>query len=267
MSLFVANLGALAKPAGGYVFDADAQAYLDAESIVDATITAATHTAVGSIKAASLWTKYRVIYPGLGSLVRNLKDPRDLDAAFRGTIHGTVTQDANGFTGNGSDGYIDTHFNQSTDGAEDDEHISCYSRSDVTNSTMRSIGLESPANQGTRLILRRTGDDMVGMSQSSATTAQASADSLGYFSVNRTSSTGFRVRRSGTNYDITQASDIAPINGNFYFMARNLTGTGAGQFSSHNFAWFAIGRGLTEAEDATMYGIVQAYQAALGRSV
>jgi len=71
----------------GPLFDTDAQAFLTATGITDLTISNAINDLVVGLKADSLWTKYKAIYPCVGGTAFthkfNLKDPRDLDAAFR----------------------------------------------------------------------------------------------------------------------------------------------------------------------------------------
>lgn len=94
-------------------FDPDAQAFLTASGITDPTIQNAINDLVLGLKSNNLWTKMVALYPlvgGTSSTNRwNLKDPRDLDAAFRLTFFGGVTHSAAGIQGNASTGYAQTH--------------------------------------------------------------------------------------------------------------------------------------------------------------
>ena len=94
--------------------DPDAQAFLTATGITDATITTAINDLVLDLKSNSLWTKMQIVYPFVGGTATthkyNLKDPQDTDAAFRMTFNGGWTHDANGVKGNGTNTYGDTHW-------------------------------------------------------------------------------------------------------------------------------------------------------------
>jgi hypothetical protein len=97
------------------VSDPDAQAFLDAAIITDITQANAVNSLVIGLKADGLWTNMQVIYPFVGGTASshkyNLKDPRDLDAAYRLSFSGGWTHNANGITGNGVNTYADTFYN------------------------------------------------------------------------------------------------------------------------------------------------------------
>lgn len=263
----IAWLTAKAK-AGGGATDADAIAFLTAAAITDPTITRAIDALVIAIKAISsgdVWTnKLKVIYPFAGGAAVahavNLRQPGTFDASMVGGL----THTSDGVTGDGLSGYILTGFNQSVHGAEDDEHISVYSRTDL-NLSRCDIGV-SDGSSGSVLFSRSSGS-LLTRSQSVSSASTASANSLGYFSVNRTGSAGYRQRQNATNTNITQASDLPLINTDFAVLARNNVALGPQLPSSRNLAWAAIGRGLTEVEDADLYAAVQAFQTALSRNV
>ncbi len=67
--------------------DADAQAFITATAITDLTQQTAINTLVTQLKTYGIWTKMKALYPFVGGTATahkfNLKDPRDLDAAFR----------------------------------------------------------------------------------------------------------------------------------------------------------------------------------------
>lgn len=91
--------------------DVDANAFFTAAGITDPTQKSAVTTLIIGLKANSLWTLTRALYPFVGGTAAahkwNAKDPRDLDAAFRLVFTG-ATHDANGVTFNGSTGFADT---------------------------------------------------------------------------------------------------------------------------------------------------------------
>jgi hypothetical protein len=92
---FIQNETPVEIPGGNVVdIDPDAQAFLTATGITDPTITSAIDTLVLDLKAASLWTKMKALYPFVGGTSTthkyNLVDPADTDAAFRLTFNGTL---------------------------------------------------------------------------------------------------------------------------------------------------------------------------------
>src|SRR3982751_3141685 len=94
--------------------DVDAAAFITAAGITDPTQQTAINNFVVSLKAANIWTKMLAFYPFVGGTPKshkfNLKDPRDLDAAFRLVFSGAGNlHSAAGFAAGGS-GYADTKF-------------------------------------------------------------------------------------------------------------------------------------------------------------
>jgi hypothetical protein len=96
-------------------FDPDAQAFITAAAITDPTQQTAIDNLVIGLKADGLWTNMQAIYPLVGGTASshkwNLKDPRDLDAAYRLAFFGGWTHNSNGITGNGANTYADTFYN------------------------------------------------------------------------------------------------------------------------------------------------------------
>jgi hypothetical protein len=96
------------------VIDPDAQAFITAAGISNSTQQSAINSLVVSLKGYSIWNKLDVIYPFVGGTATthkfNLKDPRDLDAAFRIQFSGGWTHNANGITGNGTNALANTFF-------------------------------------------------------------------------------------------------------------------------------------------------------------
>ena len=80
---------------GAPAVDPDAQAFLTAAAITDPTITSAIDTLVVQLKADSIWSKMKALYPFVGGTASthkyNLKNPLDTDAAFRLVFNGGWT--------------------------------------------------------------------------------------------------------------------------------------------------------------------------------
>lgn len=94
-------------------YDAASTAFFTSSGITDVTQKIAINNLVVGLKADGLWTNIKAIYPFVGGTASthkwNLKDPRDLDAAYRLTFSGGWTHNANGITGNGVNSYADMY--------------------------------------------------------------------------------------------------------------------------------------------------------------
>ena len=98
--------------------DVDAQAFITAASITNSTQKSAINTLVTQLKTYGIWTKMKAIYPFVGGTATthkfNLKDPRDLDAAFRMVFAGGGTHSVTGYQLNKLNSWGDTKFVPST---------------------------------------------------------------------------------------------------------------------------------------------------------
>lgn len=102
----------------GPAYDSDAQAFFTAVEGGGDTLTTTEKDAVNDLvvdlKADSLWTNLRILYPFVGgtssSTKWNLMNPQNTDAAYRVTWNGTGTFASTGITGVSSF-YGNTHFN------------------------------------------------------------------------------------------------------------------------------------------------------------
>jgi len=124
------------------VIDPDALAFITAAAITDNTQKLAIDTLVISLKSYGIWTKMKAIYPMVGGTASthkfNLKDPRDLNAAFRLTFLGGWTHNLLAATANGSNGYADTFFNiQNLN--QNNSHLSIYNTNNYTASSIGTI--------------------------------------------------------------------------------------------------------------------------------
>lgn len=255
-------------------FDPDAQAFFDAIVTAGGSLTTPQEDAVNDLvvglKNYSLWTKMQVIYPFVGGTSTthkfNLKDPRDLDAAFRITFNGGFTQDSNGITANGTNGYADTFYTPSTSGSQNDQHISVYSRTNNTRDCKDLGTLTAGSNQLT-LDLRSTANEFTsGVNSSDDVSSGLFGTSAGLFLSSRTTSTEFKIFRNGTLAKTPSVASAGRSTVKTYLSALNNNGT-AQQFSNRNLAWASIGLGLSDTEAANLYTVVQAYETALSRQV
>ena len=96
----------------------------------------------------------------------------------------------------------------------------------------------------------------------------ANADSTGYYSNTRTSVNSHKVYKNGALLATNTVTSIQalPYTQPMYMSAGNFQGT-ANRFSSKQVAFASIGTGLTDAEAALLYSLVQQFQTDLSRQV
>ena len=263
----------LGMMAGGIPLDPDAQAFLTAAGITDATITTAIDTLVTDLKLYGLWTKLKAIYPFVGGTASthkfNLKDPQDTNAAFRLVFAGGWTHSATGAQPNGTNAYADTFYVPNIHSNSQNNSISFYSRtnsnagqpydifaSDGSNTTLRPFGL-----------IVRYSTNVAYFSNGNLLHLSASNLNGEGFYQGFTDITNQRLYRNAielNNIAIpTNSFPTLPI----YIGAANNGGTAA-FFSNKQCAFASMGGSkLTTTEAIDYYTAVQAFQTTLGRQV
>jgi len=254
------------------VSDTDAQAFLESSNIIDITIANAVNQLVIDLKSANLWSKFKAIYPFVSGIAYghkfNLKDPRDLDAAFRLVFNGTWTHDSSGVQANGINGYADTKLNPDTVFVTMSSiHISLYSISDFSAVDI-DMGVISGGYETSMSLYR---SDLGGKSITTLNATNSNsftdANSLGFYLSTRTGNTVDFYKDDSlviTNSDVPLGK---PTN-NIFISNVNLNGSpDASLYSNKRFAFATIGDGLNATDALNFYNIVQSFQTSLNRSV
>ena len=264
---------ALRKKNGGGGNDADAQAFITATGISGTNATA-TNQLVIDLKSANIWTKMKAIYPFVGntsaSQKYNLKDARDLNAAYRLVFAGGGTFSANGYQPNGINSFADTFLLPSTNLTNNSTHVSIYSRTNslAVNSDIGSVTATGLININTRYNDGNLYADQYNFSTNRITIANANSQGL-YLST-RTSSTVFKIFKNANQFGSTITSASTPsvntITSKLYISALNNNGV-AVNFSNRELAFASIGDGLTDAEALAFYNAVQTFNTTLARQV
>ena len=251
------------------VFDADAQAFITAATITDNTQKNAVNQLTVDLKAASIWTKMKAIYPFVGGTATthkwNLKNPLDTNAAFRLVFGGGWIHSSTGAKPNAINTVADTFLIPSTSLTLNDQHLSYYTRTNV-NTTEVEIGCNVGGNPpNTLLEIRTSGITYVSIAAGSYTT-YTDPNSLGFYLGSRTASNSIRLFKNGTNVASgTTASTSNPTN---TLVLGGLNSGALVQFRTQKECAFAsIGDGLTDTDAANFYTAVQAFQTTLGRQV
>jgi len=253
---------------GGGGTDPDAQAFITATGIsgTDAT---ATNQLVLDLKSANIWTKMKCIYPFVGNTASsqkyNLKDARDLDAAFRLTFFGGGTFSSNGYQPNGTNAYANTFLTPSTTLTLNSQHISYYSRTN-SNGTEVEMGCNNNGNSpNTLLEIRTAGTTYVSLAANGYTT-YVDANSLGFYMGNRTASNVVKLFKNNT---AVATSAVGSSSNPFYSIGIGALNSGTTRqfYSTKQCAFASIGDGLSDAEALALYNAVQLFNTTLGRQV
>jgi hypothetical protein len=253
--------------------DADAQAFITAAGITDGTQQSAVNQLVLDLKSANVWTKMKAIYPIVGGSASshkwNLKDPRDLNAAYRLTFSTGWTHSNTGMIG--TNGYANLSMIPSTSLTVNNTHISFY----LGNDTIAGNKVEFGVGVGGTLIpimilsAKYTGN----ISQSNAynlSTNQlqsSNTDAKGFYLSSRISSTSHKLYKSSSILATDTNTNSNSLPGlNIYLGALNSNGTIV-QYTDRRFQFASIGDGLSDTETSNLYTAVQAYQTTLARNV
>ena len=256
------------------IFDADAQAFFTASGLTGATNLTAINNLVVALKGFGIWTKMKAIYPFIGGTSAlhkwNLKDPRDLDAAFRVVFLGGWTHSATGALPGGVNGYADTKLNMSTNySVNTSVHISYYSRTSGAFTT-QDMSVYNGTTFTALAIQRGTAPN---------TTLFAANETVNYISANDTNGAAFYISnrtalnvnngwRNSTKVATGTSTAGARPSLNMFLANMNVSGSpDPGLYGKRECAFASIGDGLTDAEAANFYTAVQAYNTTLSRNI
>ena len=257
---------------GGPSIDPDAAAFLTAASITDPTITSAIDTLVVDLKDYGIWTKMKALYPFVGGTSSthkwNLKDPRDLDAAFRLVFNGGWTHSANGIIGNNTNSFADTKFNpNSAFSTNDSAHLSLYSRTNSATSSYVDFGATDTIGKATALNSAYTNSALSLLHNGSTGISTSNTNTQGFYVGSRTTSAIHKLFKGGVQIGSTDTTSAGTRpNFNLYLGAYNVSNS-ALYHTNRNYAFASIGDGLTDTEASNLYTKVQAFNTTLNRQV
>lgn len=270
------NCGTIGTIASSYrmnVTDPDARAFLIAAGISNQQQQIAVDNLVIAAKANGWWTLCNAIYPIVGgsafSHKFNLKDPRDLDAAFRLNFQGGWTHSATGANPNGTNAYADTFVVPSTALNLNDVHGSYYSRDNTAFGSEYVIGAFQSGIQEFGLIIRRSGGDYFSIlyDETVSLVNGTLADGSGWFLASRASITSNVFYRNGVSVNSNSLANAGTRPTISVYLAA-LNNMGAAQsFSDKECAFASLGSGISGALSATMYSDIQTFETALERQV
>ena len=269
--MILASLGIIAGK-GSIPIDTDAQAFITAASITDTTQKSAINQLVIDLKSANIWTKMKAIYPFVGGTAAthkfNLKDPRDLDVAFRLVFAGGWTHTSTGALPNGTTAYANTKIIPSSILSQNSTHISYYSRTnnatggvDFGAANLNNVNQLQAEIKGTNGTTFFRINRSVGTSGSSISMTTSSL----FYMINRTSSSQEVLFRNTTK-DVFNYNSTGLCNQSLYLAAYNYNGSPL-LYGNKESAFASIGDGLNDTEATALYNALQTFNTTLGRQV
>ena len=254
-------------------FDPDAQLFIDAETAAGVILTKNQANAINQLvldlKAANIWSKMHALYPIVGGTATahkfNLKDPRDLDVAFRLVFSGGVTHSSNGFAGNGTNGWANTFLNPNTLFPGGFSSIGIYNRVSGTNSGYfigTQVGAINYFSIRPQFVV-----NIKHYNRGTAQTNHAVINEKGFSANSRTSNTLMTsIDNSGALQTITTNVTIAYSGFYIPLLVNNSSGAYSG-YSNAQLSFAYISHALTSGELTSLKSINETYQTTLGIQV
>jgi len=251
-------------------FDADALAFFARVTAAGGTLSTTEKQAVNQLvldlKANSLWTPMKAIYPMVGAsaaaCAQNLKS-----SSFTGTFTSTGwTFASSGVTGNGTNAYMDTNLIPSVSLGLNSGHLSIYSRTNIEDLSS-DLSSESTGSGNQQIILARyTGLGFVSTyGIYSPASNSPNTDSRGFFITNRNSATNSSAFKNNTK--VLDYAIISSLSTKSLLLAADNYPASIVRFSVRQYAFASIGDGLTDTQASNFYTAVQAFQTTLSRNV
>ena len=250
----------------GGAFDADAQAYFDRVTTAGGTLSTTEKNAVNQLvidlKANSLWTPMKAIYPMVGAsaaaCAQNLKSSSFTGAFSSGWIFAST-----GAKPNGSNGYMDTGLNALGNLSLNSVHLSYYSRTNV-------IGLQvemgTSYQNSTYLLFNYGGTAFGGLNANQTTRTSVANPTTGFLIGSRISNTQEKYYTNNVIQTVNNNSTAIDNKNILLGCYMDFTSNPA-LFSSKECAFASIGDGLTDTQASNFYTAVQAFQTTLSRNV
>jgi hypothetical protein len=213
----------------------------------------------------------KALYPFVGGTAAqhkwNLKDPRDLDAAFRLVFNGGWTHSANGALPNGTNAYADTFFVPFTHLGVNSNSLGYYSGSNLseTNADPCNMGAFYLSTQAMTLLKSNV---TLASRLNGALISYSTTTMRGFFSASKQSSTLTDIYLNGSQVGTGNSGGTLPINK--VLLANISIDIGSNPYSGYvknDFRFAYLSDGLTDTEAANYYTAVQTFQTTLGRNV
>lgn len=253
-----------------FKIDPHVNSFIKASRISGGTEFNAVNYLVIALKENNLWNKIHALYPFVGGTAFthkwNLKDPRDLDAAYRLSFSGTWVHSSTGAKPNGSGTtFANTYFVPASTLSLNSAGLGFYSRTNNT-TLQQPIGAANTSFINRYEIAYNAGLYAIINTTNTTNASVAVSNTLGLMSMSRTSSTNINIVKNGVNIFSGSNTSTGLANFSVYIGAENLGNTvSLPSVWECSLAYFSIG--LSVSEMIVLNTIVQQYQTILGRKV
>lgn len=261
----------------GSGFDSDALSYINAVPITNTTQKDAVNTLVLDLKSYGLWSKIKAFYPAFLTTAAenkwNLKDPRDLNAAYRLTFFGGITHSLNGMLGDGTSGYAYTNLPANTFSINN-MSIGWYNMNNLANSATNRNAVGGGGGNGIQF---RYFDQFNGLIQYHVGGGNAfftnSATQKGMYVMSRQNSTQALAYKNGTLQTTATQAGLPTLNSRIFTLFAGDAGGGSDSAPTVNFygAWqgncIFFADGMNGTEVANMTTAINTFNTALGRGI
>jgi hypothetical protein len=251
----------------GFV-DPDALAFFARVTAAGGTLSATEQTAVNTLvldlKANSLWSPMKAIYPMVGASAaacsQNLKS-----SSFTGTFNGGWTFASTGVKPNGSTGYMSTGANASQF-TSNSQHFSNYSRQ-LTDTGNVELGLVSyDTGKFNYVMLQLPGLGIYAAIQGNDTLMDGAYNDPSYgLTISNRRNSSF-VQRYNRNNKLEVSSTSAALGTLAVTMSAIQTPTPL-YYGTCEMAFASMGDGLTDTQASNFYTAVNSFQTTLSRNV
>jgi hypothetical protein len=258
--------------------DPATSAFITATGITDATIINAVNRLVLNYKgqgnlnsSVDFWTSTPAIYPMVGGTVTthkfNLKDPRDLDAAFRLAFSGGWTHDSNGAKPNGTNAYAQTFLVPSTSLNVNNHSVSYYSGTNLSELSADPVNLGA-FNSITQASTLAKPNATLNSRLNSTLNTIANVIMRGSNQSVKTSSSESKLYQNGVALSTGVGGGSLP-NIEIYIGTLNLSGSPyVSGYVRNDFRFMQINNmAINDANALLMYQVIQQFQTDLGRNV
>jgi len=260
---------------GGSVLDPDAEAFITAAAITDATQQSAVNQLVVDMKDAAIWTKMKAVYPFVGGTATshkwNLVNPVDSDAAFRLTFSGGWTHSSTGALPNGTNGYADTYLNALNELQQFSHHHSFYHNTDNIDTALRSFGgAQQSSSANFRTSIEGSGTSIVFRSLAviSSDTDYNSSTLKGFRASSRiANNSSFQIKQDGTVTAAKTTSTASSLPSLNCYLSAEASASAPIRYSTMQVAFHSIGDGLDALEGLALRNAVDTFQTTLSRNV
>lgn len=268
MMLPALSLGLTRRAGGaGSSYSAEATAlFARFSSQPDATRKGHIDTLITALKDDGIWDKMDALYilaaHDAQAAQRNWKAD-----AFNLTEAGTITFAADdGYTGNGTTGYLETGFNPTAEAdlfSLDSAHMGVWSLTNAQRNGTMMGGRTASGTAEAWFNPRNTSDQVVRRFNDATTDSGANLDSSGLFTHVRTASNATVIYRNAVSIDSSAVVSTAMPNVTFHISALNTGGT-AGSFDNRQLSIAHLGSSLTSTEVTDLHAAFSAYLTAVG---